>query len=254
MQKWFMSALLLAFFPGMSRPQMIGNPLLSPQAGKMTVSVESGYQRWTIQNVYNDIQPLGLKIGYAPVAGVNAFVRLGIARLKMPWGSTPETTFDGDYRFAGGLGLTWQPLKLGKRSGIFANAQAWRLTSEGQYLSENLAGTTLRKTRLSEFDWRTFLLAAGVSREIKKNRFYLGVEMAATERIENRRDKDVSEAGATLQETQRQLTLQTGTLFRAFWGFEVALPNQHHISLEVRSNGMENWIILFGLSQTGSPK
>jgi hypothetical protein len=242
---------LLPVLPEAAKGQGIGLPLLSDSSGQPMLAVAAG-QRERVIGGWSTISRIAYGRAAFGLGGqVDVFAGVGLLDLRL---LVPGGEMTSSPALAYGVGLNARLLRV-KRIGLslLANASLWRSQPE---VSADLGGTNggaFERLTVLHYDWREASGGLALGKTWGPTEWYAGVSGYMIQRRESRWAV-LRTSGTDVKGPVSSGEFRSGFVAQMVVGVDLHLPQGFKLSLEIEGRDRSNFGVLFGVSQTGSPR
>jgi hypothetical protein len=257
-RKRFYSLFIALGFAAMLHAQMAGNPVHAVGKREWTVGLSGNYLN---QNLVN-AKAVSRRFLAKSMWGVNDWLGLygliGTVQLSMNIDKKEVQNYKDRLRFAYGAGFHWQ-INLNAEAenslGLWGDAQVMKFLSENSYYlpSQSMIGSMTDQFLLT-YDWGEALVCGGLVLPVRNFRFYGGGAAWGLRRMDTKKQYRIDANSTSQYVGQSKGTYQSGYWTGGIIGIEWDLPQRYSISIEGLVFNKENYQIMVGISQTGSPE
>jgi len=243
--------LLCTVFVGEVVSQPVSNPAGTAGTGNWTVVMSSAYTSQQLDNLKAVSRRLIFKSSWGTAKWFDFYITGGFVQLEMKKDTAGITDYKDDkYRFAIGGGFRISLLSVKKRGfGLWAGGQFLKFKSSGSFIEpiENFN----REYALT-YDWREFEGYAAGGLSVGMFTFYAGVNVWALDRLDAKKQYLVSTSGSTYIGEEKG-EYKSGMFAGGVFGVEFPLPGKFVMNIEGRYFNNDNYQIMVGIGQTGTP-
>jgi len=231
--------------------QPAANPAGTAGAGNWTVVMSGAYTNQQLDNLKAVSKRLIFRSSWGAAKWFDFYLTGGFVQLGMNRDTVGINDYkDKKYRFALGGGFRISLLSIKKRGfGIWAGGQVLRFKSMGSFIEplENFD----REYALT-YNWKEFegYAAGGVSAGMFT--FYAGVNLWALDRSDIKKQYLTSANSSTFIGEEKG-EYKSGMLAGGTLGVEFPLPGRFVMNIEGRYFKNDNFQIMVGIGQTGTP-
>jgi hypothetical protein len=238
--------------------QIAGNPAGTLGQPEWSVSLGGGYFYQQVGPLDGRSQRILLKVNRGLLPWLDIYALGGAADLKLLRDSETITDYEDKFRFLYGAGInvSWPP-PGNQIFRLWAGGQAFRFQSKGAFTEEiwNPSETHLLLTKRyhMEYDWREIKAFAGVILDFKAVRIYAAGAGWILDRVDLKNEYWETHNSST-HIGKAEGEFNTGLWYGAIAGLEFPLSGNYAITMEGLAFNQQNFQIMIGISQTGSPK
>ncbi len=237
--------------------QTAGNPVQAIDQREWTMGLSGNYLHQQLGNEIAVSKRLLIKSMWGVRRGIGIYGLLGTVQLSMNTNKPGITDYKDKFRFGYGLGLHVQTdLNRGVENsiGLWGGIQVLKFVSKSSFLkSVQFQGENYTREFGMKYDWGEMMMCAGFVVPIRILRLYGGGAGWASLRHDSKKEYLTDSSNSRQLMGEAKGDYQSGVWSGGILGIEFILPNRYSFSVEGLVFNKQNYQIMVGISQTGSP-
>ena len=238
--------------------QTAGNPVRTVPKGQWTVGLAGNYLNQNMQTSTAVSKRVFVKSMWGVDSWLGVYGMLGAVQLSMNVKQAGVKDYKDRFRFGYGAGVHWHfpiPAQSEYGPGLWGGVQGLKFLSEATFTRPiQFQGGSLNREFAVRYDWGEMLASGGIEFPVRSVRLYFGGAAWAIRRLDTKKEYLVDGT-----HDKQYLGKAKGEYRSGFWsggvvGVEITFPQNYSISIEALGFNEENYQIMVGICQTGSPE